>query len=226
MEKILSFLLLITFFNCVASIQRITVDSSSSTSITPSSSNDPNYFYIENKLSRTYIYFYIKDKDNGLKYNNIHVCYRDTLPSDNHEFEDCYITDESISKYGTISDGSSTYYIYRYFYSFSRKYLVVKYYVESRTGTLEIRASNSELDDLINSLIGTALSVVAIVFIVIGSVIVLSIIITILCCCCACCSCCARTTTVGAVGYVQPPPSVVISNPTAVPLVHQTPHYI
>ena len=226
MEKIFSLLLLITFFNCVTSITRITVDSSSATTLNPSPGY-ANYFYIDNRSSRSYIYFYIKDKNYGLKYDNIQVCYTDSSPIDGSEyFKNCYNSDTSIKKYGTVSDGSTTYYLFKYSSSPYRDYLIVKYYVERSSGSLEVQASYSELNDLINSLIGTALSIVAIVFIVIGSVIVLSIIITILCCCCACCSCCARTTTVGAVGYVQPPPSVVISNPTAVPLVNQTPHYI
>ena len=210
-EKILSVLLLITIFNCVASVTEVRVDSSSATTIYPSS--NPNYFYI-------------KDKDNSLYYDNIQVCYTNTKPVYGQEFQDCSNSVKSINKYGTETYGSSTYYLYKYYSSSYYKYLSVKYSVQYLSGTLEVQASYSELDELISSIIGTALSVVAIVFIVIGSVIALSIIITIICCCCVCTACCHKTTTVGSVGYIQPPPTVVISNPTTSPLVNQTPHYI
>ncbi len=226
MEKILSILLLITFFNCVASsMDKVTVDSSSSTTIYPQFYSN-NYFYIYNKNSKSTIYFYIRDKDNDLYYDNIYVCFTDTSPDDSNVFNTCANSDRSISKYGTVTDGSYTYYLYKYSYSPYRRYLIIGYSVKYVSGSLEVQASYSDIDGLVSSLIGTALSVLAIIGIVVGSIIVLSIIITILCCCCACCSCCARTTTVGTVGYIQPPPSVVISNPTAVPMVNQTPHYI
>ena len=228
-EKILSFLLFITFFNYVASVTEVRVDSSSATTIYPSSYNY-NYFYIYNDKSyKTTIYFYIKDKDNSLYYDNIRVCYTNTKPTYGHEFEGCSNSDKSISKYGTTSYGSSTnYYLYKYSSSSHYNYLSVEYSVQYLSGSLEVQASYSDLDELISSIIGTALSVVAIVFIVIGSVIALSIIITIICCCCVCTACCHKTTTVGSVGYIQPPPTVVISNPTTSPLVNvnQTPHYI
>ena len=218
-EKILSFLLLITVFNCVFSIPKVTIDSSSSTTISPTGYSN-NVFYIDNKSSRTTIYFYIKDVDNGLYYDSLIACNSD----DNNS--NCDNIGVTFTKYSEISQNSVTYYLYKFSSSYSHKYLYITYSVKSLSGSLEVQASYSDLDDLVSSLIGAALSIVAIVFIVIGSIIGLSIIITIIVCCCICGACCHRTTTVGSVGYIQPPPTVVVSNPTSSPLINQTPHYI
>jgi len=202
-------------------VKKIQIDNGSTTSLSTSTSYD-TYFYMEKKSYQSYIYFYLKDDNYGLYASNVRCCYTNTNPEVSIDSSTCE-TSVTFTLYKTVTESSINYYLYKFYSYYTYNYVVIYYSGKYSSGSLEVQASYSDIYNILENIIGAALSIVAIVFIVIGSVIGLSIIITVLVCCCVCCR---RTTTVGQVGYIQPPPPVVISNPTASPLVNQTPHYI
>ena len=205
-------------------VERVPIDDGSTTSLSTSTS-DNTYFYMEKNRYQSYIYFYLKDDDFGLDYGNVRCCYTNTYPPSKIDFNKCEEI-VTLTLYKTVTESDVCYYLYKFYSSSNYNYVVIYYSGRYSSGSLEVQASYSDINSILENIIGAALSVVAIVFIVIGSIIGLSIIITIIVCCCICTACCHKTTTVGSVGYIQPPPTVVISNPTTSPLMNQTPHYI
>jgi len=117
----------------------------------------------------------------------------------------------------------------KYYYSFSYRdkdssrtlYVVFKYYGSYSTGTLKVKCTNDDPEDYspthndsystdkVAKVVGSALSAVAIVFIVIGSLIGLGILITIIV---FICICTRKKTTYGSAGFIQPQ-TVINSNP-------------
>ena len=229
MKKFLSLLLLISFFfNCMTHIDIIRIDSSSAKSLYPSPKYD-NYFYMENYYSdKNNIYFYIKDTGNGFSSDNLDFCYTNTLPDrdEDNPFHDCDNAGASLKKiiehksHNEYQNYDELYYLYEFYSPHKHDYLVIKYSLSTTNGFLSVQASYSDINDLVESLIGSGLTTLAIVLIEVGAIIGLSIIITIIVCCYIYKR---KKTNVGNISSVQPLPSDVISNTTDSPLVAQTP---
>jgi hypothetical protein len=157
-----------------------------------------NYFYMYTYDSTIFdLYFYLDDYSYGLK-EPIYYCETDDSPTLETTIKNCYfysLTSKSIS--GTKKN-------FRISPSFFKRYTIVKYEGTYSSGNLYAKCSY--YDDIFD-IVGAALSVVAIVGIVIGSIVFLSILITILCCVFR------RRRIYGGVGYIPPQPAVVVTTP-------------
>ena len=203
MKKIfISFLLFVSLSNII-SFTPITIDSGYSTKL-----DNSNYFYMSNSYSSSGVYLYLKYDSYYYDYSSIQICYKNNAPpyTTSNIFTDCdWISTSYYTNY--IKKSGDYYYFYHFTGDSSVRYYVIKYSY-SYFGNVYAEASRSNLYNKIN----TGLSGGIIALIVIGSLFGLGIIIAIpiiVCCCC-------RRTTYGAVGFVPPQPSVVITNPTPV----------
>ena len=155
------------------------------------------------------VYFYLQDDGYSLDYNSLEICYTNTYPLyNNNPFQNCSPR-TTLYFYKKLTKSGDKYYFY-YFPGDSSKNYYIIHYTGTYTyyGNLYAEASRSSLYDKID----TGLSGGIIALIVIGSLFGLGIIIAIpiiICCCC-------RRTTYGAVGFVPPQPTVVITSPTSV----------
>ena len=188
MKLILLFFLLIAY-----SIEMTRVYKNKKTYL-PTNSNS-NYFYLVNNdyySGSTYIYFCLEYNDFSLDYNKIKVCHTNTNPGTNEEsaINYCSTHFNYLTYYGSTTTSSKKKYYYRFYQSSIYDYSIVCYSGSHSYGDLYVTIDDSNL--LINDA-AEALSTVAIVFIVIGSIIVIAVAIVISACCCACCACCRRS---------------------------------
>ena len=169
-----------------------------------------NYFYlttIDYYVHSTYIYFCLEDDNFDLNYNDIKFCYTDSNPGydSRSAVNFCYFY--SLSYYGSSTSSSTKKYYYKFSYEYSYDYIIVYYSGSHNDGNLYVTSDDTNLflDD-------AALSTVAIVFIVIGSIIVIAVAIIISVCYCACC----RRSQPGIMPIGQPA-AYVAPNPSTYP---------
>ena len=157
-----------------------------------------NYFYMDLIYATIFdLYFYLDDSSYGLTIP-IEYCVTDSYPGSSDSFSCDYKT-----LYTSRTSGSLKYFKVTSFYLSAYRYIVVKYTGSNPGGYLYAKASYDDVFDIV----GTTLSIVSIVCIVIGCIVFVSILITVLCCVFR------RRRIYGGVGYVPPQPAVVITTP-------------
>ena len=171
--------------------------------------SDDKYFYISNSDYGypNYIYFCLEDDDFDLKYNYIKGWYVTDYPGTNPQavVDSCSSYFTTLSYYDSYTTSSTKKYYYRFSYDYRYNYAIIYYSGYHNYGNLYVTSDDTDL-----FLDGAALSTVAIVFIVIGSIIVIAVAIVISACCCACC----RRSQPGIMPITQPS-AYVAPNPVA-----------
>ena len=178
-----------------STMKRVYIDDSVHTINTNSGDN---YFYMDLFYATIFdLYFYLDDSSYGLT-TPIEYCVTDSYPGNSDSFSCNYKT-----LYTSRTSGSLKYFKVTSFYLSAYRYIVVKYTGSNPGGYLYAKASYDDIFDIV----GTTLSIVSIVCIVIGCIVFVSILITVLCCVFR------RRRIYGGVGYVPPQPAVVITTP-------------
>jgi hypothetical protein len=178
-----------------STMKRVYIDDSV---YTLNTNSGDNYFYMDLFYATIFdLYFYLDDSSYGLT-TPIEYCVTDSYPGNSDSFSCNYKT-----LYTSRTSGSLKYFKVTSYYLSSYRYIVVKYTGSNPGGYLYAKASYDDIFDIV----GTTLSIVSIVCIVIGCIVFVSILITVLCCVFR------RRRIYGGVGYVPPQPAVVISTP-------------
>ena len=178
-----------------STMKRVYIDDSVHTINTNSGDN---YFYMDLFYATIFdLYFYLDDSSYGLT-TPIEYCVTDSYPGNSDSFSCNYKT-----LYTSSTSGSLKYFKVTSYYLSAYRYIVVKYTGSNPGGYLYAKASYDDIFDIV----GTTLSIVSIVCIVIGCIVFVSILITVLCCVFR------RRRIYGGVGYVPPQPAVVITTP-------------
>ena len=175
LKNIILFLVLISFSNCANIIQEIKIDSESMTSLN-TTLDFTTYFFmtLENTDIAGMIYFYMTDNNYSLSYNNIKVCYTTDEPNQDSTLSDCEW--KELTPYEkTDSNPKEYFYKNSYIPSFYKRYLIVRYTGLNPDGELKVQSSLTDLyqkiKEKVKDIIDSALSVLAIIGIVIGSII-------------------------------------------------------
>ena len=178
-----------------STMKRVYIDDSV---YTLNTNSGDNYFYMDLFYATIFdLYFYLDDSSYGLK-TPIEYCVTDSYPGNSDSFSCNYKT-----LYTSSTSGSLRYFKVTSYYLSAYRYIVVKYTGSNPGGYLYAKASYDDIFDIV----GTTLSIVSIVCIVIGCIVFVSILITVLCCVFR------RRRIYGGVGYVPPQPAVVITTP-------------
>ena len=178
-----------------STMKRVYIDDSL---YTLNTNSGDNYFYMDLFYATIFdLYFYLDDSSYGLTIP-IEYCVTDSYPGNSDSFSCNYKT-----LYTSSTSGSLKYFKVTSYYLSSYRYIVVKYTGSNPGGYLYAKASYDDIFDIV----GTTLSIVSIVCIVIGCIVFVSILITVLCCVFR------RRRIYGGVGYVPPQPAVVITTP-------------
>jgi len=178
-----------------STMKRVYIDDSL---YTLNTNSGDNYFYMDLFYATIFdLYFYLDDSSYGLTIP-IEYCVTDSYPGSSDSFSCDYKT-----LYTSRTSGSLKYFKVTSYYLSAYRYIVVKYKGSNPGGYLYAKASYDDIFDIV----GTTLSIVSIVCIVIGCIVFVSILITILCCVFR------RRRIYGGVGYVPPQPAVVITTP-------------
>ena len=178
-----------------STMKRVYIDDSV---YTLNTNSGDNYFYMDLFYATIFdLYFYLDDSSYGLT-TPIEYCVTDSYPGNSDSFSCNYKT-----LYTSSTSGSLKYFKVTSYYLSSYRYIVVKYTGSNPGGYLYAKASYDDIFDIV----GTTLSIVSIVCIVIGCIVFVSILITVLCCVFR------RRRIYGGVGYVPPQPAVVITTP-------------
>ena len=178
-----------------STMKRVYIDDSL---YTLNTNSGDNYFYMDLFYATIFdLYFYLDDSSYGLTLP-IEYCVTDSYPGNSDSFSCNYKT-----LYTSSTSGSLKYFKVTSFYLSAYRYIVVKYTGSNPGGYLYAKASYDDIFDIV----GTTLSIVSIVCIVIGCIVFVSILITVLCCVFR------RRRIYGGVGYVPPQPAVVITTP-------------
>ena len=178
-----------------STMKRVYIDDSV---YTLNTNSGDNYFYMDLFYATIFdLYFYLDDSSYGLT-TPIEYCVTDSYPGNSDSFSCNYKT-----LYTYSTSGSLKYFKVTSYYLSSYRYIVVKYTGSNPGGYLYAKASYDDIFDIV----GTTLSIVSIVCIVIGCIVFVSILITVLCCVFR------RRRIYGGVGYVPPQPAVVITTP-------------
>ena len=178
-----------------STMKRVYIDDSV---YTLNTNSGDNYFYMDLFYATIFdLYFYLDDSSYGLTIP-IEYCVTDSYPGNSDSFSCNYKT-----LYTSSTSGSLKYFKVTSYYLSSYRYIVVKYTGSNPGGYLYAKASYDDIFDIV----GTTLSIVSIVCIVIGCIVFVSILITVLCCVFR------RRRIYGGVGYVPPQPAVVITTP-------------
>ena len=178
-----------------STMKRVYIDDSVHTINTNSGDN---YFYMDLFYATIFdLYFYLDDSSYGLTLP-IEYCVTDSYPGNSDSFSCNYKT-----LYTSRTSGSLKYFKVTSYYLSAYRYIVLKYTGSNPGGYLYAKASYDDIFDIV----GTTLSIVSIVCIVIGCIVFVSILITVLCCVFR------RRRIYGGVGYVPPQPAVVITTP-------------
>ena len=178
-----------------STMKRVYIDDSV---YTLNTNSGDNYFYMDLFYATIFdLYFYLDDSSYGLT-TPIEYCVTDSYPGNSDSFSCNYKT-----LYTSSTSGSLKYFKVTSYYLSAYRYIVLKYTGSNPGGYLYAKASYDDIFDIV----GTTLSIVSIVCIVIGCIVFVSILITVLCCVFR------RRRIYGGVGYVPPQPAVVISTP-------------
>ena len=178
-----------------STMKRVYIDDSV---YTLNTNSGDNYFYMDLFYATIFdLYFYLDDSSYGLK-TPIEYCVTDSYPGNSDSFSCNYKT-----LYTYSTSGSLKYFKVTSYYLSAYRYIVLKYTGSNPGGYLYAKASYDDIFDIV----GTTLSIVSIVCIVIGCIVFVSILITVLCCVFR------RRRIYGGVGYVPPQPAVVITTP-------------
>ena len=178
-----------------STMKRVYIDDSL---YTLNTNSGDNYFYMDLFYATIFdLYFYLDDSSYGLT-TPIEYCVTDSYPGNSDSFSCNYKT-----LYTYSTSGSLKYFKVTSYYLSAYRYIVVKYTGSNPGGYLYAKASYDDIFDIV----GTTLSIVSIVCIVIGCIVFVSILITVLCCVFR------RRRIYGGVGYVPPQPAVVITTP-------------
>ena len=178
-----------------STMKRVYIDDSV---YTLNTNSGDNYFYMDLFYATIFdLYFYLDDSSYGLT-TPIEYCVTDSYPGNSDSFSCNYKT-----LYTYSTSGSLKYFKVTSYYLSAYRYIVVKYTGSNPGGYLYAKASYDDIFDIV----GTTLSIVSIVCIVIGCIVFVSILITVLCCVFR------RRRIYGGVGYVPPQPAVVITTP-------------
>ena len=178
-----------------STMKRVYIDDSV---YTLNTNSGDNYFYMDLFYATIFdLYFYLDDSSYGLTLP-IEYCVTDSYPGSSDSFSCNYKT-----LYTSRTSGSLKYFKVTSYYLSAYRYIVLKYTGSNPGGYLYAKASYDDIFDIV----GTTLSIVSIVCIVIGCIVFVSILITVLCCVFR------RRRIYGGVGYVPPQPAVVISTP-------------
>ena len=178
-----------------STMKRVYIDDSL---YTLNTNSGDNYFYMDLFYATIFdLYFYLDDSSYGLT-TPIEYCVTDSYPGNSDSFSCNYKT-----LYTYSTSGSLKYFKVTSYYLSAYRYIVVKYKGSNPGGYLYAKASYDDIFDIV----GTTLSIVSIVCIVIGCIVFVSILITVLCCVFR------RRRIYGGVGYVPPQPAVVITTP-------------
>ena len=178
-----------------STMKRVYIDDSV---YTLNTNSGDNYFYMDLFYATIFdLYFYLDDSSYGLTIP-IEYCVTDSYPGNSDSFSCNYKT-----LYTYSTSGSLKYFKVTSYYLSAYRYIVVKYTGSNPGGYLYAKASYDDIFDIV----GTTLSIVSIVCIVIGCIVFVSILITVLCCVFR------RRRIYGGVGYVPPQPAVVITTP-------------
>ena len=178
-----------------STMKRVYIDDSV---YTLNTNSGDNYFYMDLFYATIFdLYFYLDDSSYGLTIP-IEYCVTDSYPGNSDSFSCNYKT-----LYTSSTSGSLKYFKVTSYYLSSYRYIVLKYTGSNPGGYLYAKASYDDIFDIV----GTTLSIVSIVCIVIGCIVFVSILITVLCCVFR------RRRIYGGVGYVPPQPAVVITTP-------------
>ena len=178
-----------------STMKRVYIDDSV---YTLNTNSGDNYFYMDLFYATIFdLYFYLDDSSYGLT-TPIEYCVTDSYPGNSDSFSCNYKT-----LYTSSTSGSLRYFKVTSYYLSAYRYIVVKYTGSNPGGYLYAKASYDDIFDIV----GTTLSIVSIVCIVIGCIVFVSILITVLCCVFR------RRRIYGGVGYVPPQPAVVITTP-------------
>lgn len=178
-----------------STMKRVYIDDSL---YTLNTNSGDNYFYMDLFYATIFdLYFYLDDSSYGLTIP-IEYCVTDSYPGNSDSFSCNYKT-----LYTSRTSGSLKYFKVTSYYLSAYRYIVVKYTGSNPGGYLYAKASYDDIFDIV----GTTLSIVSIVCIVIGCIVFVSILITVLCCVFR------RRRIYGGVGYVPPQPAVVITTP-------------
>jgi hypothetical protein len=178
-----------------STMKRVYIDDSL---YTLNTNSGDNYFYMDLFYATIFdLYFYLDDSSYGLT-TPIEYCVTDSYPGNSDSFSCNYKT-----LYTYSTSGSLKYFKVTSYYLSAYRYIVLKYTGSNPGGYLYAKASYDDIFDIV----GTTLSIVSIVCIVIGCIVFVSILITVLCCVFR------RRRIYGGVGYVPPQPAVVISTP-------------
>ena len=184
-------LVIISYSNCEKIIKEIKIDSSNMTTLN-TTLNYTTYFFMT--LSRTDIagvlFFHIRDLDYELNIDDLKMCITTDDPKKDSTLSECDW--EKLKPYEK-TDSTPKHYFYKYDFSpnIHSRHFIVKYSGKNSGGELEVESSLTDIfekiKDLINDVADTALSVLAIIGIVIGSFIglcfLLGFILAILSCC-------------------------------------------
>lgn len=178
-----------------STMKRVYIDDSV---YTLNTNSGDNYFYMDLFYATIFdLYFYLDDSSYGLT-TPIEYCVTDSYPGNSDSFSCNYKT-----LYTSSTSGSLKYFKVTSYYLSAYRYIVLKYTGSNPGGYLYAKASYDDIFDIV----GTTLSIVSIVCIVIGCIVFVSILITVLCCVFR------RRRIYGGVGYVPPQPAVVITTP-------------
>ena len=178
-----------------STMKRVYIDDSL---YTLNTNSGDNYFYMDLFYATIFdLYFYLDDSSYGLTIP-IEYCVTDSYPGNSDSFSCNYKT-----LYTSSTSGSLKYFKVTSYYLSAYRYIVLKYTGSNPGGYLYAKASYDDIFDIV----GTTLSIVSIVCIVIGCIVFVSILITVLCCVFR------RRRIYGGVGYVPPQPAVVITTP-------------
>ena len=178
-----------------STMKRVYIDDSV---YTLNTNSGDNYFYMDLFYATIFdLYFYLDDSSYGLT-TPIEYCVTDSYPGNSDSFSCNYKT-----LYTSRTSGSLKYFKVTSYYLSAYRYIVLKYTGSNPGGYLYAKASYDDIFDIV----GTTLSIVSIVCIVIGCIVFVSILITVLCCVFR------RRRIYGGVGYVPPQPAVVITTP-------------
>lgn len=178
-----------------STMKRVYIDDSL---YTLNTNSGDNYFYMDLIYATIFdLYFYLDDSSYGLTIP-IEYCVTDSYPGSSDSFSCDYKT-----LYTSRTSGSLKYFKVTSYYLSAYRYIVVKYKGSNPGGYLYAKASYDDIFDIV----GTTLSLVSIICIVIGCIVFVSVLITVLCCVFR------RRRIYGGVGYVPPQPAVVITTP-------------
>ena len=172
--NIILFSALILCSNCINIFTEVKIDKGSMTSLN-TSVNDTTFFYItlQNSDIAGIIYFHITDKNYNLNFNNIQTCYAIKEANLDSTIAKCEDDWNELTPYEKIEENNPKEYFYRHAYIpyTSERYLIVKYSGKNEDGELKAESSLTDLYAKLKDLLDSALSVLAIVGIVFGSII-------------------------------------------------------